>query len=42
MEAPASAERLIFRRREETDHDHSMNAIGGEGGLRNLTERQLL
>src|SRR5262245_55917173 len=28
MRAPASAKRLIFRRRAETDHDHSMNAIG--------------
>src|SRR4029079_18560986 len=25
--SPASAERLIFRRCAETDHDHSMNAI---------------
>jgi len=27
MRAPASAERLIFWRRAETDHDRSMNAI---------------
>jgi hypothetical protein len=38
--SPASAERLIFCRRAETDHDHSTNAIAG-APARPLFNRQM-